>query len=61
LFNVHIDKLSLCYERRAAKIGMIYENSIFKKNKKNDEIERFLKETQHNLLKMLTFLLKKEK
>jgi len=40
---------------------MIYENSVFKKNKKNDEIERFLKETQHNLMKMLTFLLKKRK
>ena len=34
LFNVHIYKLNLCYGKRAAKIGTIYQTLISKNNKK---------------------------
>jgi hypothetical protein len=44
LLNVHIYKLNLCYGKEAAKIGMIYENDIFKKIK-TAKIESFFIKT----------------
>jgi hypothetical protein len=61
LLNVHIDKLNLCYGKRAAKIGNDLSKPAFLENKKSFEIARFLQETIQNSPKKGHFCLKEKK